>query len=73
VRSKISTLIFDVDDTLYDVGTGFTAHRNSDGVTSFMVEKLNFPDKAAAKVVRDEYFSRYHSTAKGLAIAEKEG
>jgi FMN phosphatase YigB (HAD superfamily) len=28
--SKITTLIFDVDDTLYDVGNGFTAHRNSD-------------------------------------------
>jgi hypothetical protein len=27
---KITTLIFDVDDTLYDVGNGFTAHRNSD-------------------------------------------
>jgi FMN phosphatase YigB (HAD superfamily) len=27
--SKITTLIFDVDDTLYDVGNGFTAHRNS--------------------------------------------
>jgi len=28
--NKITTLIFDVDDTLYDVGNGFTAHRNSD-------------------------------------------
>ena len=28
--SKITTLIFDVDDTLYDVGNGFTAHRNSE-------------------------------------------
>ena len=62
-----------MDDTLYDVGTGFTAHRNSDGATSFMVEKLNFPDTASAKVVRDEYFARYHSTAKGLLVAEKEG
>ena len=31
--SKITTLIFDVDDTLYDVGNGFTAHRNSDAST----------------------------------------
>jgi FMN phosphatase YigB (HAD superfamily) len=27
---KITTLVFDVDDTLYDVGNGFTAHRNSE-------------------------------------------
>lgn len=37
------------------------------------MDKLNFPDKMTAKVVRDEYFERYHSTAKGLQIAELEG
>ena len=72
-KSKITTLIFDVDDTLYDVGTGFTAHRNGEGATSFMVAKLNFPDLASAKVVRDEYFVQYHSTAKALCVAEEEG
>mmetsp|Transcript_7982 Transcript_7982/g.11391 ORF Transcript_7982/g.11391 Transcript_7982/m.11391 type:complete len:297 (+) Transcript_7982:157-1047(+) len=69
----IKNIIFDVDDTLYDVGTGFTAHRNSDSVTSFMVEKLHFPSKAVAQKLRDEYFARYHSTAKGLTVAEQEG
>jgi FMN phosphatase YigB (HAD superfamily) len=34
--NKITTLIFDVDDTLYDVGNGFTAHRNSDVSENFM-------------------------------------
>ena len=108
-RPKITTIIFDVDDTLYDVGTvsgffvvigsgrhcikrsrhdndsfsirgkmicsngpscisidhkGFTAHRNTEGATSFMVEKLNFPSKEEAQIVRDEYFKKYHSTAK---------
>lgn len=71
--SKITTLIFDVDDTLYDVGTGFTAHRNGEGATSFMVAKLNFPDQPTAQVVRDKYFEKYHSTAKALVVAEEEG
>jgi len=72
-RPKITTIIFDVDDTLYDVGTGFTAHRNTDGVTSFMVRKLHFPSKEEALIVRDEYFKKYHSTAKGLAMADADG
>jgi len=71
--SRVTTLIFDVDDTLYDVGNGFTAHRNSEGATDFMVQVLNFPNASAAKKVRDEYFIQYHSTAKALAVAEAEG
>ncbi|CAB9511951.1 Hydrolase [Seminavis robusta] len=71
--SPIRCLIFDVDDTLYDVGTGFTAHRNGDGAELFMVEKLGFPDRASAKTVRDFYFEKYHSTAKALTVAQKEG
>ncbi len=71
--SKITTLIFDVDDTLYDIGTGFTAHRNGEGAQSFMVAKLGFPDMSSAKVIRDSYFERYHSTAKALTVAEEEG
>jgi putative hydrolase of the HAD superfamily len=70
---QITTLIFDVDDTLYDVGTGFTAHRNGEGAQKFMVEKLGFSSLQEAKTIRDEYFARYHATAKGLLIAEKEG
>mmetsp|Transcript_23374 Transcript_23374/g.47718 ORF Transcript_23374/g.47718 Transcript_23374/m.47718 type:complete len:247 (-) Transcript_23374:1712-2452(-) len=38
-----------------------------------MVEKLNFPSKEEAQKIRDEYFKIYHSTAKGLTAAEKEG
>lgn len=72
-RPPTTTIIFDVDDTLYDVGTGFTAHRNTDGATAFMVDQLHFPSRDAAQVFRDEYFERYHSTAKGLAAAEADG
>jgi putative hydrolase of the HAD superfamily len=69
----ITTLTFDVDDTLYDVGTGFTKFRNTSAVQQFMVEYLNFPDLESAKLVRDEYFERYHATAKALTVAEHEG
>jgi putative hydrolase of the HAD superfamily len=65
---KVTTLIFDVDDTLYDVSTGFTAHRNGEIVQQFMVEELNFPDLASAKKLRDEYFEKYHATAKALTV-----
>lgn len=43
---------------------GFTAHRNTDGATSFMVDNLHFPSKEDAQVVRDFYFAKFHSTAK---------
>jgi hypothetical protein len=33
-----------------------------------MVDKLYFPSKAEAQIVRDEYFKRYHSTAKVRGI-----
>mmetsp|Transcript_6179 Transcript_6179/g.8777 ORF Transcript_6179/g.8777 Transcript_6179/m.8777 type:complete len:268 (-) Transcript_6179:132-935(-) len=69
----ITTIIFDVDDCLYDVGTGFTAHRNTDGATEFMVDNLHFPSKEAAQQLRDEYFLKYHSTAKALVAAEEDG
>ena len=62
-----------MDDTLYDVSTGFTTHRNTDGATSFMVQRLGFPDAESAQRLRDEYFERYHSTVKGLTAAEEDG
>lgn len=56
-----------------DVGTGFTAHRNGYGAQSFMVEKLGFASYQEAKELRDEYFEKYHSTAKALTVAQQEG
>ena len=70
---RIRTILFDVDDTLYDKTTGFSDHRNNYGVQQFMVRHLNFPDVESAKRLRDEYFQRYHSTAKALMVAEQEG
>lgn len=72
-RAVVTTLIFDVDDTLYDVGTGFTAHRNGEIVQQYMVDHLKFDSLAHAKAIRDEYFERYHATAKALTVAQQEG
>jgi putative hydrolase of the HAD superfamily len=69
----ITTIIFDVDDTLYDVNTGFTTHRNGDVICQYMVEHLRFKDEQQARNVRNEYFAKYHSTAKALRIAQQEG
>lgn len=38
--SAVTTLIFDVDDTLYDVSLGFTEHRNGEIVQQYMVDHL---------------------------------
>jgi len=72
-KGTITTLIFDVDDTLYDVGNGFTAHRNGGAVAAFMVAHLKFESEADALALRDEYFARYHSTVKALTVAEADG
>ena len=71
--ARLTTLIFDVDDTLYDVSTGFTAHRNGEVVQQYMVDHLGFPSLEAAKKLRDEYFAKYHATAKALTVAQSDG
>lgn len=71
--SKITTLILDVGDTLYDVGCGFSDHRNFDGAPRFMVERLGFASVEQAREVRNQYFERFHATAKALKVAEEEG
>jgi putative hydrolase of the HAD superfamily len=69
----VTTLIFDVDDTLYDVSTGFTKQRNGKVIWKYMVEHLGFEDEQEARKVRDKYFAKYHSTAKALTVAQQEG
>ena len=71
--TKISTIIFDVDDCLYDVSTGFTSHRNGDIIWQYMVDHLHFDTIQDAKKVRDKYFKIYHSTAKALTVAQENG
>jgi putative hydrolase of the HAD superfamily len=69
----ISTIIFDVDDTLYDVSSGFTTHRQGEVIYQYMVDHLHFKSIKEAKKVRDKYFKLYHSTGKALTVAQKEG
>lgn len=71
--TRVSTIIFDVDDTLYDVASGFTAHRNGEVIWNYMVEHLRFDSLESARKLRDEYFRIYHSTAKALTVAQAEG
>jgi hypothetical protein len=86
---EITTLIFDIDDTLYpvrlaprtrrgarcqtQVSSRFSDHRNGAIVADFMVDALGFASQEAALKVRDEYFRKYHSTLKGLSVATSEG
>lgn len=69
----IDTILFDVDDTLYSVSSGFSDHRNGEVICKFMVDELGFDSFASAKALRDEYFQQYHSTMKGLSVAMQEG
>ena len=70
---QIACVVFDVDDTLYDKGTGFSDHRNFDGAPNFMVQHLGFPSLDEAKALRNAYFAKYHSTAKALQQAQADG
>ena len=66
--SAVDTLIFDVDDTLYPVSSGFSKHRNGPIVARFMVDELGFESEAEALALRDEVFRATHSTLKGLTL-----
>lgn len=70
--AEVDTLIFDIDDTLYPVSSGFSDHRNS-LVPKYMVEHLGFDSLEAAWELRNEYFKIYHSSNKGLIMAEQDG
>lgn len=71
--AEVDTLLFDIDDTLYRVSSGFSDHRNGPVVEQFMIDELGFETAAEAKELRDEYFRRYHSTLVGLKAATAEG
>lgn len=69
----VDTLIFDVDDTLYPVSSGFSKHRNGPIVAKFMVDELGFETEKEALALRDEVFRETHSTLKGLTLASARG
>ncbi|OEU19038.1 HAD-like protein [Fragilariopsis cylindrus CCMP1102] len=68
----VKTIIFDVDDTLYDVASGFTIHRQGEVIYQYMVDHLQFKSIEEAKIIRDKYFKLYHSTGKALTVAQSE-
>lgn len=69
----VDTLIFDIDDTLYPSSCGLSEHRMAQVTPAFMVERLGFNSTEMAAALLHEYLQRYHSTLKGLAVAEEEG
>jgi len=70
---QLDTLIFDIDDTLYPISSGFSDHRNGPIVAKFMVDELGFATEAEALALRTTMFQKYHSTLKGLKVASEEG
>lgn len=71
--STIDTLVFDVDDTLYTFECGFTVYRNTKVIEEYMVTKLGFKDRAAAKAFRDPLFKIHHTSVKLLQLASDNG
>lgn len=70
---ELDTLIFDIDDTLYPMSSGFSDHRNGPVVAKFMTSELGFGSEEEALALRTEMFQKYHSTLKGLKVASEEG
>lgn len=63
---NISTIIFDLDDTLYPSSNGvWTLLR--DRISQFMVEKLGYT-KSYALIMQLEYFNKYGTTLRGLQL-----
>jgi putative hydrolase of the HAD superfamily len=72
-QAVIDTLVFDIDDTLYQYSTGFTKHRVGPAVEEFMVETLGFKTAEEARALRALYYAQTHSTLKALIVADAEG
>ena len=68
----VSTLIFDLDDTLYDPSTGLSPS-NLPRLYRYMVDRMGFTSKHRAMLLAEEYFERYGSDSAGLTVAAQEG
>ncbi|MCX6080252.1 MAG: pyrimidine 5'-nucleotidase [Chloroflexi bacterium] len=60
----ISTIFFDLDDTLYPASSGLWAHIK-DRIGLFMLERLNIP-ASEMQALRRKYFEEYGTTLRGL-------
>ncbi|MAQ78669.1 MAG: pyrimidine 5'-nucleotidase [Rhodospirillaceae bacterium] len=66
MKDNINTWIFDLDNTLYDVGTDLFA-KVSRRMTVFIQNAFQF-DEAAAKHLQKEMFLKYGTTMRGLMV-----
>ena len=66
MKDNINTWIFDLDNTLYDVGTDLFA-KVSRRMTVFIQNAFQF-DEAAAKRLQKEMFLKYGTTMRGLMV-----
>ncbi len=63
-RMRFSTLLFDLDDTLYPNSTGlWQAIKNR--INRYMIEQLSIPENDAP-ALREQYFKMYGTTLRGL-------
>lgn len=61
---RFTTLLFDLDDTLYPSSTGLW-HAIKDRMNVFMRERLGIPEKDIP-ILREQYFKMYGTTLRGL-------
>ena len=66
MKDNINTWIFDLDNTLYDVGTDLFA-KVSRRMTVFIQNAFQL-DEAAAKHLQKEMFLKYGTTMRGLMV-----
>ncbi len=61
---QITTIFFDLDDTLYPSSTGLW-HAIKGRMTDYMRERMGFPEKDIP-YLREKYFMQYGTTLRGL-------
>jgi len=55
------------------MSSGFSKHRNGPVLARYMVDVLGFATEEEGMALRNEYFQKYHSSVKGLTVADEEG
>lgn len=70
---EVDTLVFDIDDTMYPVSSGFSDHRIELCIQKFMPERLGLQSVEEARAIWKEYFEKTHATMKALAVADQDG
>lgn len=61
---RFTTILFDLDDTLYPASTGLWPVLK-ERMNRYMIERLNIPEPDVPRM-REDYFRRYGTTLRGL-------